>query len=72
MGETMMLRKELHTFLDMIPERNLYALKPLLTVLADEPIVIETDLTNEEHELIEESVQRFHADPTGFVSLENI
>jgi hypothetical protein len=72
MSETMSLRKELHTFIDMIPERNLYALKPLLTVLVDEPIVIETDLTDEEHKLIEEGVQRFYADPSSFVPLENI
>jgi hypothetical protein len=72
MSETMTLRQELHTFIDMISERNLFALKPLLTVLVDEPIVIETDLTDEEHKLIAESVQRFHADPSSFVSLEDI
>jgi len=31
------LRKELHTYIDAIPEENLYALKPLMSVLAGSP-----------------------------------
>ncbi|MDR3197105.1 MAG: hypothetical protein LBU34_04480 [Planctomycetaceae bacterium] len=33
---------------------------------------IEADLTDEERALIEESVKRYHTDPSGFVPLENI
>jgi hypothetical protein len=35
----------------------------------DEPLVIETDLTEEEHALIADSVERYHRDPTSFTSL---
>jgi hypothetical protein len=35
------LRKELHAFIDAMPESNLYALKPLLAVLAEPPYTIE-------------------------------
>jgi hypothetical protein len=66
------VRKELKSFIDLIPGRNLYALRPLLTILIDEPLVIETDLTPEEHTLIAEGVQRFHEHPEDFVSLESI
>jgi hypothetical protein len=66
------IRQELKSFIDVIPDHNLYALKPLLTVLAEEPVVIETDLTDEEHALIAESVERYHKDPSSFVPLESI
>jgi hypothetical protein len=57
-----------------MPERNLSALRPLMVVLAgvDEPPVIETDLTDEEHELIEKGVRRYHEDPSSFVTLESV
>ena len=58
--------------IDDLSERNLHALRPLLTVLADEPMVIETDLTEEEHALIAEGVKRYHEHPEDFVSLESI
>jgi hypothetical protein len=46
------LRKELHSFIDSIPEQKLHALKPLLSSLVEEPFVIETDLTDEEKTII--------------------
>ncbi|GHU47703.1 hypothetical protein FACS1894200_03510 [Spirochaetia bacterium] len=52
------IKQEVHTLIDCLTERNLYALKPLLTALQDnEPLIIETDLTDEEHELIEEGMK---------------
>jgi hypothetical protein len=72
MVETTTIRQELKSFIDLIPERNLYALKPLLTVLVDEPLVIETDLTDEEHALIAKGVKQFHEHPEDFVPLESI
>ena len=74
MIETAILRKELHSFIDIMPEQNLTALRPLMFVLAgayDHPI-IETDLTDEEHELIEEGVRRYHEDASSFVTLESV
>jgi isoleucyl-tRNA synthetase len=67
-------RKELHTLIDTIPEQSLSAIAPLLSFLADEywKPVIETDLTDEEHALIAESVKRYHKDPSSFVPLESI
>jgi hypothetical protein len=66
------VRQELKSFIDLMPERNLYALRPLLTILVEEPLVVETDLTSEEHTLIAEGVRRFHEHPEDFVPLESI
>jgi hypothetical protein len=56
-----------------MPERNLYALKPLLTVLAEtEPLIIETDLTDEERAIIDEGDRLFEKHPETFVPLESI
>jgi len=66
------LRQEIHAVIDTLSDRNLYALRPLLSVLSDEPIVIETDLTSDEHALIAEGVKRYHEHPEEFVSLESI
>jgi hypothetical protein len=43
--------------------------KPLLSVRDETEYAIETDLTKEEHALIEDSVRRYHDDPSSFVSL---
>ena len=41
-------------------------------VLVDEPIYIETDLTDEEHTLIAEGVEHYREHPTDFVPLESL
>ena len=66
------LRQEIHSMVEAIPERNLLALKPLLSVLLDEPMFIEKDLTDEEHILIEEGVKRYREHPEDFVSLDSL
>lgn len=63
--------QELHELLDTLPERSLYALKPLITLLSEEP-VIETDLTAEERALIEEGMQEYKRDPSSFTTLESL
>ena len=47
------LRKEISTYIDNIPDRKLKVLQPLLRSMAEEDdFVIETDLTDEEKEII--------------------
>ena len=65
------LRKEIHGIIDNIPERSLYALKPLLSVLATPAYTIETDLTPEEIATIDEGIQEFRERPQNFVSLRD-
>jgi len=67
------VRQELHSIINTMPERKLNALRPLFEVLIDnDTIAIETDLTEEEHALIAEGVQHYHEHPEDFVPLESI
>jgi hypothetical protein len=69
---TAKLREDLHSFIDTMPEKNIQALWPIVSILAEPEYAIETDLTDEEHALIAESVQRYHSDPARFVPLKNL
>ena len=67
------VRQELHSLINTMPERKLNALRPLFEVLVDDDtIAIETDLTDEEHALIEEGVKHYREHPEDFVPLESI
>ena len=65
------LRKELHRYIDAIPEETLYALKPLLSELAKPHYTIETDSTAEEIAIIDEGIQEFRERPGNFISLKD-
>ena len=68
----MTIREEIQTYIDDIPESKLVALKPLLFALADEAIVIETDLTKVERTIIAEGMAEYDANPDNFISLDDI
>jgi hypothetical protein len=55
-----------------MPERSLYALKPLMSVLAEPLYKVETDLTTEEIDMIKEGMAEYRANPSSFVSLDEI
>jgi hypothetical protein len=55
-----------------MPERSLYALKPLLSVLSIEPVIIETDLTAEEKAIIAAGEKEFAEHPETFTRLQDI
>jgi hypothetical protein len=64
------VRQELHNLIDALPERNLYALKPLLSILVNDRVVIETDLTAEEKEIIAKGREHYRKHPEDFVPLD--
>jgi len=66
------VRQELHNYIDAIPERNLGLLRPLLSYFADEPLIIETDLTDEERAVIAEGRRRYREHPEDFIPLESV
>ena len=70
--ETAVLRNELKSYIDTLPERSLYALQPLLFVLAKPLYTIETDLTVEEIAMIDEGMREYQNNPGSFVPLESI
>ena len=83
-AETTTLRQELHNFIDIMPERKLSALKPLISLLMEEEypigvedipeseIVIETDLTDEEHAILAQEAARYRAHPEEYVTLDSV
>ncbi|GHU43181.1 hypothetical protein FACS1894190_13380 [Spirochaetia bacterium] len=72
MNQATAIRKELHAFIDTMPDGNVYALKPLFTILSESAYSIETDLTDEEHALIAASVKHYHEHPETFVTLDSL
>ena len=46
------LRKEVQDSINRLPDSKLAALRPLLRLLTDDEIAVETDLTDEEKEII--------------------
>jgi len=60
------LRKQLHGYIDTMPEKNLAALKPLLSVLA-EPLYTIEPATPEETKKAERRLREYRKDPSSFV-----
>jgi len=63
------LRKELQGFAAAMPERGLYALKPLLTELARPEYVVEP-ANGEEIAMIEADMAEYRGRPESFAALE--
>jgi len=60
------LRKQLHGYIDTMPEKNLAALKPLLSVLS-EPLYTIEPATPEETRKAEKRIREYHRDTSSFV-----
>ena len=60
------LRKQLNGYIDTMPVKNLAALKPLLSVLA-EPLYTIEPATPEERKKAEKRIREYHIDPSSFV-----
>ena len=63
---TAVLRKELQGYIAKMPDRNLAALKPLLSVLA-EPLYIIEPASPAECKKIEKRVKEYYENPDSFV-----
>ena len=68
----MTLRQELQMCIDDIPESKLMALKPLLFSLADDAIVLETNLSAHEKALIAQGLAEYQSDPSSFTLLSDL
>ena len=64
------LRQEIQEYIDNIPDSKLEALRPILTLLVNETIVIETDLTDGERAIIQQGREEYKSG--GYVSLDSI
>ncbi|GHV83955.1 hypothetical protein AGMMS50212_12950 [Spirochaetia bacterium] len=72
MNQASSMRKELHAFIDTMPDSNIYALKPLFSILDESAYSIETDLTEEEKAIIEAGDKEFDEHPENFVTLDSL
>lgn len=62
------LRKELHTMIDTLPEQSLPAIKPLLHYMNEDywkPVI--EPASPEEIEMVEERMKDYEKDPSSFV-----
>jgi hypothetical protein len=67
---TAVLRKELHNIIDVMPDKSLPAVKPLLTYLADDYWKPVTEKASpKEKAMIEKRVKEYEKDPSSFVPL---
>jgi hypothetical protein len=67
------LRKELHTIIDTMPERSLSAVKPLLSYIVDDywkPVI--EPASPEEIAMADKRMQDYEKDPSSFISLKDI
>ena len=64
------LRKEVLNYINELPDSKLEALRPILTLLVDETVRIETDLTDEEKDIIAKG--RAEYSEGNFISLNDI
>ena len=62
------LREELHSFIDILPNRKLQALKPLLSALIEERIIIENSLTDQEKTIVTKGRKERKVNPQNFAS----
>lgn len=69
-GNMSAIRKEIQDYINSIPDSKLEALKPLLNVLADDSVMVETNLTDEEKTIIAQG--RADYAKGGYVSLDSI
>ena len=64
------IRKEILGYIDILPDNKLEALKPLITLLVNDSVVVETNLTDEERAIIARG--REEHKKGGYVPLDSI
>ena len=70
---TAVLRKELHTIIDTMPERSLPAVKPLLSYIVDDywkPVI--EPAGPEEIAMADKRMKDYEKEPSSFISLKDI
>ena len=67
--EAVAVRNKLHTLIDEMPDYCLSSVEPLLSYLAGES-AIETNLTDEEKDWVQEGRQHYKEHPEDFVPID--
>ena len=64
------IRREILEYINELPDVKLEAIKPILAILVDDNITIETDLTDEEKETIRRGRKEYESG--NFVPLDSL
>ena len=64
------VRAEVLEYIDLLPDSKLEALRPILRLLTNESFAVETDLTDEEKEIIRAGREEYKAG--GYLPLKDI
>lgn len=64
------IRQEILEYINELPDIKLEAIKPILAILVDNNITVETDLTDEEKDIIKRGRKEY--ENGDFVSLESL
>ena len=64
------IRQEILEYINELPDIKLEAIKPILAILVDNNITIETDLTDEEKDVIKRGRKEYEKE--NFVSLDSL
>ena len=64
------IRQEVLNYINELPDNKLEALRPILMLLTDETIRIETDLTDDEKDIILKGRKEYKSG--NFISLDSI
>ena len=64
------IRQEILEYINELPDIKLEAIKPILAILVDNNISVETDLTDEEKDIIKRGRKEY--ENGNFVSLESL
>jgi len=70
---TVILRKEIHSIIDVIPDQSLLVIKPLLAHLAYDywkPLIEEAN--QDEIAMIDEGMEEYRKNPESFIPLESV
>lgn len=64
------IRQEILEYINELPDIKLEAIKPILAILVDNNITVETDLTDEEKDVIKRGRKEYENE--NFVSLDSL
>ncbi|MDR3263643.1 MAG: hypothetical protein LBT30_04965 [Clostridiales bacterium] len=64
------LRKEINDYINLIPDKKLSAILPLVEILAEDSFIVETNLTKNEKEIIKKG--RIEFDKGNYVTIDQI
>lgn len=64
------IRQEILSYISELPDSKLEAIKPILTILVNDTLTLETDLTDDEKDIILKGREQYKN--SAFIPLDNL